>query len=47
MAKKDAKTQLVRWELLFQEFDVEVKDIKWTKNQVANHLSRLEYEAMG
>ncbi|XP_070009716.1 uncharacterized protein [Nicotiana sylvestris] len=42
MAKKDAKPQLIRWVLLFQEFDFEVKDRKDTQNQVADHLSRLE-----
>ncbi|XP_075074338.1 uncharacterized protein LOC142161953 [Nicotiana tabacum] len=42
MSKKDAKPQLIRWVLLFQEFDFEVKDHKGTQNQVADHLSRLE-----
>ncbi|XP_070026432.1 uncharacterized protein [Nicotiana sylvestris] len=42
MAKKDAKPQLIRWVLLLQEFDFEVKDHKGTQNQVADHLSRLE-----
>ena len=46
MAKKYAKPRLIRWVLLLQEFDFEVKDRKWTKNQVADHLSRLEDEAM-
>ena len=32
--------------LLLKEFDFEVKDRKGTKNQVSDHLSRLEYEAM-
>ena len=46
MAKKDAKPRLIRWVLLLQEFDFVVKDRKGTENQVADHLSRLEEEAM-
>ncbi|XP_019229748.1 PREDICTED: uncharacterized protein LOC109210744 [Nicotiana attenuata] len=40
--KKESKARLVRWVLLLQEFDVEIQDRKGTKNQVADHLSRLE-----
>ena len=32
--------------LLLQEFDFEVIDIKRTKNQVVDHLSHLENEAL-
>ena len=46
MAKKDAKPRLIRWVLLLQEFDFEVIDIKRTKNQVVDHLSHLENEAL-
>ena len=46
MAKKDAKPRLIRWVLLLQEFHFEVMDGKGTENQVADHLCRLEDEAM-
>nr|GEX48823.1 reverse transcriptase domain-containing protein [Tanacetum cinerariifolium] len=41
-AKKDAKTRLLRWVLLLQEFDFDVIDTKGSENLVADHLSRLE-----
>ena len=30
MVKKEAKPRLIKWVLLLQEFDVEIKDKKWT-----------------
>ena len=30
---------------MLQEFDLEINDRKWTGNQVADHLSRLEADA--
>ncbi|GJX63910.1 reverse transcriptase domain-containing protein [Tanacetum coccineum] len=40
--KQNAKPCLIRWIMLLQEFDIEIKDIKGTKNVAADHLSRIE-----
>ncbi|GKF03433.1 reverse transcriptase domain-containing protein, partial [Tanacetum coccineum] len=42
--KQDVKSRLICWILLLQEFDIEIKDRKYTKNITADHLSRIENE---
>ena len=41
MTKKEAKPRLIRWILLFSEFDLEVIDKRGIENRVVDHLSRL------
>ena len=44
LLKNDSKSRLIRWILLLQKFDVQIKDKVGVENLVANHLSRITVE---
>ncbi|GJV81200.1 reverse transcriptase domain-containing protein [Tanacetum coccineum] len=46
-AKQDAKTRLLQWILLLQEFNIEIHDKKGAEDLAADHLSRLENHHQG
>jgi hypothetical protein len=39
-SKKDAKSRLIQWIVLLQEFNIEIRDKKGTKNVVVDHFSK-------
>ncbi|XP_027351232.1 uncharacterized protein LOC113862341 [Abrus precatorius] len=42
LKKTDSKPRLIRWMLLLQEFDLEIKERSGTQNFVADHLSKIK-----
>lgn len=45
-AEEGYEARVIRWVIFLQEFYFDVKYRKGTENQVADHLSRLEHEAI-
>ena len=46
-AKQESKPILIRWILLLQEFNIEIRDKKGVENKVADHLSKIPHDKGG
>nr|XP_029144851.1 uncharacterized protein LOC114924447 [Arachis hypogaea] len=44
LTKQESKPRLIRWILLLQEFNIEIKDRSRAENKVVDHLSRIPHE---
>ena len=43
--KKDVKTRLIKWILLLQEFNIQIKDKQGVENVVVDHFFRVKVES--
>ena len=43
LTKQNSKARLIRWVLLLQDFNLQIRDKKGVENNVTDHLSRLTF----